>query len=200
MKNLNKANQTPLLLGAIAISPAVFVTSSLELAVIYGVIFLVALLIMKLISPQISKLVEPKYHFAVYAFIILVEITILEILLDAFLPLLIQNIGAYISLIAVQLLFIKTQDEEEQSSIKDTLILGLLFLAGLTLTGFLREALATLNIAYGNILPIAKGTILNHTSTYGLTIFQGVAGGFIMIGLLLGLASLFSQKEDVDHV
>lgn len=195
MSNFKKLSKTPLLLGGIALSPALFITKSLEFALVYGIIFLIALLAFYGLSLVLKKFIEPKYLFVTYAFVILVEITLIEILLDLALPLLIANIGMYISLIAVQLLCV-FENQEENYSFTQILKIGSLVLAGLVLTGFVREFFSTFNIAYGNALPFTAGQIFSYgNSKYGLTLFNAPAGGFIVIGLLLGILSIF-VKED----
>ena len=65
--------------------------------------------------------------------------------------------------------------------------------------GFTREFLGTFNIAYGNVLPITAGQIFDHgNSSYALKLLIEPAGGFIAIGFLLGLLSIF-KKEDNNH-
>lgn len=196
--NKNQLLKTPLLLGAIALSPALFITNSLEVSLIYGIIFVMALMVTALLSRLVQKFVSTRLQLVTYIILILLEVTIFELLIDAYLPLLLQKAGIYVSLILVNLVFIRF-DQEEKINYLETLKLGGIFLLGLILVGFTREFLGTFNIAYGNVLPITAGQIFDHgNSSYALKLLIEPAGGFIAIGFLLGLLSIF-KKEDNNH-
>ena len=180
-----------LLLGC---CPSLAVTTSLINGVGMGVAATFVLLCSNLVISLLRNLIPDKVRIPCYITIIASFVTILQFLLEAYVPALNDTLGIFIPLITVNCIILGRAEafagkNTPLISVIDGLGMGIGFTAALGLIGGLRELL-------GNATLVDQ-TIPHFGGAYTLQpmlLFILPPGGFIIYGLLLALAQQLSKK------
>ncbi|MFW6285340.1 MAG: electron transport complex subunit RsxE, partial [Bacillota bacterium] len=178
------------------------VTSSVETSLGMGLLVIFVLTMSNIVVSLIKGLIPDEIRVPSYIVVIATFVTIVEMVTEAYAPALFEALGIFIPLIVVNCLILgRAESFASKNGVLDSAIDGLGMALGFTfaliLIGFTREVLATGAVAYGVYLPLGvEGSIMNIDSyLLGMEVFTGPAGGFIVIGLLLGI---FQAKGNYD--
>ena len=139
----------------------------------------------------IKKLVPSKIRIASYVVVISGFVTLIEMLLKAYVPALADALGVFIPLIVVNCLILARAEAFASKnavlpSVVDGLGMGLGFTLALSVLGAIREILGSGSICGFNFLP----------SDYNILIFVLPAGAFITLGVLLGIINAIRLKKE----
>ncbi len=129
----------------------------------------------------LRNVISDKIRIPAFIVIIASFVTMLEMLMKAFLPTLNEALGQYVSLIVVNCIILARAEAFAYKnpvlpSVMDGLGMGLGFTVAITLLAAIREVLGSGTIFGLQVMPEAYETI---------AIFNLPAGGFITLGLLL---------------
>lgn len=132
----------------------------------------------------IKNLVPDMVRIPVYVVVIASLVTILQLVMQAYVPALYATLGLFIPLIVVNCIILGRAEafaakHGPVASIFDGLGIGLGFTIALTLLGSLRELLGT-----GKIFDIAI-----YPESYGMLIFVLAPGAFIVLGYLIAIVN-----------
>lgn len=185
-----------LLLGT---CPSLAVTTSLLNGMGMGLASTFVLLCSNLVISTLRNYIPDKVRIPAYITIIASFVTILQFLLEAYIPALNQTLGIFIPLITVNCIILGRAEafagkNPPLVSIMDGLGMGLGFTGALTLIGGIRELLGN-GTLFDQAIPHIGGS---HT-LQPLLIFILPPGGFIAYGLLLALAQRISKKLYADR-
>ena len=138
---LKSANPiTILFLGA---CPAVAVTNNVLAALGMGVAVLAVMLLSSAIISAVKTLIPQKVKVAAYILIIAGVVSLVQMLMNAFLPDIYRMLGVYIAVSAVDLLIFSKAEETPELGFKrsmgDSLATGLVFLLALVVMAAFRE-------------------------------------------------------------
>lgn len=189
---------------ALGLTPALAVTTSFEGAFGMGILVFLVLTLTNLIISLTRNIIPNEIKILVYVMIIATEVTILKMLVDAFLPALASELGIYIALITVNMIILSRAEtvaskHKIMPSILDALGVAMGFLLSLSIIGFLRELIGTGKIELGQLLPLGFEVSLFDTlglSNYALDVFVQPPGAFFIVGLLFALFVSVKQKKE----
>ena len=184
-------NENPTFVQLLGMCPTLAVTTSLINAVGMGLSATFVLICSNLAISLVRKLVPSKIRIASYIVIIAAFVSIIEMLLKAYLPSLSNALGLFIPLIVVNCIILARAESfasknKPLPSAADGLGMGLGFTLGLSVLGAVREILGA-------------GTLLGIDIFCGkynpAVIFILPPGAFLVLGMLLGLFNLVKNSK-----
>ncbi|HZJ89363.1 MAG TPA: electron transport complex subunit RsxE [Bacilli bacterium] len=174
----------------LGLCPTLAVTTSLVSAFGMGIAVLVTVIITNVAISLLRKYIPNEIRIPVLIVIIASTVTIIELLMQAYMFDLSQTLGVYLSLIVVNCVILGRAEAFAMKngpvdSALDAIGTGLGFLGGLLLLAFFRELLGTGGFTFTSL------TTGNHLYTlqiipkeYAFSLFVDAPGAFIMFGLL----------------
>ena len=171
-----------LLLG---MCPTLAITTAASNGVGMGLATTVVLVCSNLFISMLRKVIPDKVRIPAFIVVIASFVTIVEMLMKAYLPDLYQTLGMYISLIVVNgIIFARAEAFAFKNgpvlSVADGLGMGLGFTGAITILSAIRELFGSGTIFGMQIMPEAYEP---------MGIMLQVPGGFVMLGLLLVLVN-----------
>lgn len=196
----NIFSKNPIFVLALGLCPALAVSKTLEQAFIMGISVFIILLISSLLISIIKKLIPKNVELIVYILIISTIVTIIDMLLGKYVPLISKTLGIYLPLIIVNCLILGRSltiysKKGIKESLADSISIGVGFLLGISVLGFLRELLGTNTITIINDLSplfnfkLVISNIIPSNILFPNVLFTTAAGGFILMGLILGIVN-----------
>ena len=204
----------PVLVQQIGLCATMAITTSLFNGLGMGLSVLIILTCCNVVISAIRKIIPDQIRLAIFVVVIAGFVTIVDLLLQAFVPALSESLGVFIPLIVVNCIIIGRaeafcQKETVQRSFFDGVFMGLGYTLVLIAMCVVRELLGTGTFG-GGLIDTANGFRLTLDGTgAGLRIFPeqfGAGalllpfGGFLILGLLLAamnaaLAKSAKKKE-----
>ncbi len=188
-----------LLLGLCSI---LAVTTNLENGIVMGFSVMFVLFFTNTIVAIISKIVPGPVKLPVYILIIATFVTIVELLLKAYLPIIYTTLGIYIPLIVVNCIVLGralgyASKNNIFNSMIDGLGYGLGFLLALMILGSIREIIGNNTITIMDNLTKLTGYrmvyhVLPNSDLLPMNIFIQPAGAFLTLGILIGIFKTIS--------
>ncbi len=184
--------ENPTFVLFLGLCPTLALTNNLSNAIGMGVSVVIVLMMTNTLISLIRKLIPDNIRIPVYITVIASVVTILGMVIEAYLPALFDSLGIYLPLIVVNCIILgRAEAFASQNSVKDSLIdglgSGLGFLVGLTILGFARELIGTGAVELLNIRLI--------DSTHAPAIFVESAGAFLMFGLIAWMMNTIKERK-----
>lgn len=196
MKNLKVLkngiiDENPTLVQLLGMCPTLAVTTSVINAIGMGLSATFVLIFSNIAISLLRKCIPSKIRIASYVVIIATFVSIIEMLLKAYLPDLSKSLGVFIPLIVVNCIILaRAESFASQNkvfpSLVDGLGMGLGFTLGLTILASVREILGN-----GTLFNIA----LFGESFKPAIIFILSPGAFITLGIILGIKNAISMRK-----
>ena len=197
MKNFFKKmiEENPVLVLVLGTCPTLGVSTSVENGLGMGLATTVVLTCSNFIISLLRKFIPDKARIASYIVVIAGFTTAVEMVLNAYIPVLAESLGVYIPLIVVNCILLARAESfasknRPVSSIVDGLCMGLGFTGALIIISAVRELLGN-----GTLMGIS---ILGSWFT-PMTMFVSPPGGFIVYGLVLAVVSALRQKRGMKN-
>ena len=138
----------------------------------------------------LKNLIPNKVHIPAYIVIIATFVTILQMVMEAYMPALYESLGLFIPLIVVNCIVLGRAESfaaknNHFASFLDGAGIGLGFTFALTLLGSVRELLGTGNVFSFRLFP----------ENYGMLIFVLAPGAFIALGYLIAIINKLQTKK-----
>ena len=138
----------------------------------------------------LKRLIPDKVHIPAYIVIIATFVTILQMVMEAYMPALYESLGLFIPLIVVNCIVLGRAESfaaknNPFASFLDGAGIGFGFTFALTLLGSVRELLGTGNIFSFRLFP----------ENYGMLIFVLAPGAFIALGYLIAIINKLKSKN-----
>lgn len=181
--------ENPILVLALSLCPALAVTTSVETSLAMGLCVTFVMTLNNWVVSLVRNFVNPKVRAPIYITSIATIVTVVELLLRAFSPVLYKALGIYLSLIVVFAIILARAEvfaskNTPLPSFVDGFGMGCGFALAMVLIGGIREV-------FGN------GTILGYTvlpSSYQpALIFILAPGAFILIGYLVAAFKMLTE-------
>lgn len=198
--------ENPILMLTLGLCGALAVTNNFENAYVMGISVLLVLLFSNLIISLIKKIVPENVKMPVYILIIATFVTIIEVVLQKYLPELHKILGIYLPLIVVNCIILGralqvAQKENVKNSILDAIGIGLGYTLALMLIAAIREILGNNTITLMDNVSNITGykaiyKIFPDNNIIPLNIFVNPAGAFLTIGLLIALFKKIGGKNE----
>lgn len=194
IKGIVKEN--PIFVLVLGMCPTLAITTSAENGIGMGVAATVVLLGSNIVISILRKLIPDKVRIPAYITVIAGFVTVVQFLLKAYLPDLDRQLGIFIPLIVVNCIILARAEMFASkngvlSSVADALGMGLGFTLALFVVGSVREILG-LGTIFG--LDLTGGDIPS------MTLFVLPPGGFMVLGLLMGLFNKITKKNPTAEV
>lgn len=184
--------ENPIFVQVLAMCPTLAVTTSAENAVGMGIASTVVLIFSNMIISAIRKFIPDKIRIPAYIVVIASFVTILEMLMQGYVPALYKSLGIFIPLIVVNCVILGRAESYASKnavipSIFDAIGMGLGFTVALFLIGSFREVLGAGSILGIQIMP---------ETFKPASIMILAPGAFFTVGLLMMILNAVSLKKD----
>lgn len=190
----------PVFMQTIGLCPALATTTSLSNAIGMGVAATVVLICSNVVISLLRKFIPDKIRIAAFISIIATFVTLIQMLLNAYIPSLAASLGLFLPLIVVNCIILGRAEAYASKngvlpSALDGVCMGLGFTFALVLMGFFRELLGAGTIAAGIIG--TNGIRIPGLFENPATMMILPAGGFLIMGFILAaIQKIMSGKED----
>ena len=192
-KELTKGfiSENPVLRLVLGTCPTLATTTSVESAVGMGLAASVVLVCSNIVISALRKVIPDKVRIPAYIVIIASFVTIVQMVVKAFLPALDEQLGVYLPLIVVNCIILGRAEAFANknpvlASAVDGLGMGIGFTAALFIMGAAREILGAGSF-YGISVPfLAENPML---------IFILPPGGFFVYGILMAAVNRLAEKK-----
>ncbi|RLC55845.1 MAG: electron transport complex subunit RsxE [Candidatus Cloacimonadota bacterium] len=182
--------ENPVFVMALGLCPTLAVTTSVVNAIGMGLAATFVLVFSNIFISLIKNLIPSKIRIPAYIVVIASFVTIVDMVMHAYLPAIHKSLGLFIPLIVVNCIILGRAEAFASknnvfNSILDGLGMGLGFTLALVVIGSIREILGAGQLLGFNVLP----------ETYKPMLIAILApGAFIVMGLLMGLMNLKKKK------
>lgn len=196
-------NENPTFVLLLGLCPALAVTTKFETAYIMGFCVLIILILSNLFVSLTKNIVPDSVKIPVYILVIATIVTIIEMLLNTYIPNLYKSLGIYLPLIVVNCIVLGrnlaiASKESVSKSVLDGIGIGLGFTVALMLIAFIREVLGNNTLTLMDSLSSLTGykavyKILPTTDILPIKFLTTPAGSFLTLGIL---TAIFSKGRD----
>ena len=187
-KGLVKENPTFVLL--LGMCPTLGTTTSAVNGMSMGIATMFVLIMSNIVVSLVKNVIPAKVRIPSFIVIIASFVTVVQLVMQAYVPDLYNTLGVFIPLIVVNCIILGRAEAFASkhgpfASMLDGLGIGLGFTGSLTLLGIVREVLGSGSIFGAKFLPAGMD---------GVLIFVLAPGAFIALGYLLVLFNKFTAK------
>ena len=184
-------NENPVLRLLLGMCPTLAVTAAVKPALTMGLSVIFVLLCSNIVVSLMRNLLKPHLRILMFTLTIATFVTIADLFLKAFSPVMSETLGPYVPLIIVNCIIICRAEACASKntlavSIVDALGMGIGFTLTLCVLAGIRELLATGRIFEIQVMPGA----FVPWAAMGMPV-----GAFITLGLLLGAVNLVTKKN-----
>jgi len=182
-------NENPTFIQLLGMCPTLAVTTSLANGIGMGLSVTFVLALSNMLVSMLRKLIPSKIRIAAYVVIIATFVTVVDLVLKAYIPSLSQSLGFFIPFIVVNCIIparakaFASKNGVVKSAF-DGIGMGLGFTIALSIISSIREILGN-----GTILGMSVGI------SAPATIMLLPPGGFLTLGLLLGLINVIKNRK-----
>ena len=184
--------ENPTFIQLLGMCPTLAITTSLKTGLGMGLSATAVLVASNIAISLLRKIIPAKVRIASYIVIIAGFVTLVDMLLQAFIPSLADSLGIYIPLIVVNCIILARAEAFASQnpvlpSVVDGLSMGLGFTGALCIISSVREILGA-----GTLWGIS----LFGEGAQPALIMVLTPGGFLTLGLLIGLINLIISKKE----
>ena len=183
-------NENPTFVQVLGMCPTLAVTTSLKNGIGMGLSVTFVLILSNMLVSMLRKIIPQKIRIAAYVVIIATFVTIVDLVLKAYIPSLSQSLGLFIPLIVVNCIILARAEAFASKngvvkSAADGLGMGIGFTIALSVISAIREILGN-----GTILGMSVGI-----STPAVIMILP-PGGFLTLGILLGIINVIKNRKE----
>lgn len=183
--------ENPVLRLVLGTCPTLATSTSLESAIGMGLSAAIVLVCSNIVISALRKVIPQKVRIPCYIVVIAGFVTIVQMLVKAFLPALDKSLGLYLPLIVVNCIILGRAEAFAGkngivASALDGLGMGVGFTTALVLMATVREFLGAGSLYGFRILPESVPT---------MTIFVLAPGGFFVFGMLMACANRIAEHK-----
>ena len=199
--------QNPVLVQLLGMCSTMAITTSLFNGLGMGLSVLIILTCCNIVISLLRKIIPNDIRIAIYVVVIAGFVTVVDLLLQAFIPALSSALGVFIPLIVVNCIIIGRAEAFCQknpigASFFDGIFQGLGYTLVLIIMCVFRELIGSGRFG-GGLIDLAKGITMDGTGagiqifpeTYGASIMTLPFGGFLTLGLLIALMQYALKKS-----
>lgn len=189
--------ENPVFVLVLGTCPTLAVTGSVKSALGMGIAAAIVLICSNMVISALRNVIPDKVRIPSYIVIIAGFVTIVQMLMNAYLPDLYTALGTYLALIVVNCIILGRAEMFARKnpvlhSALDGLGMGLGFLLALLMMSVIREVLGTATIfAFGDF----EGIHLPLIEYIKLPILTQAPGGFLVFGILIATMNFITRKK-----
>ncbi len=183
-------NENPTFRLVLGMCPTMAITTTAFNGIGMGLAATFVLVCSNLVISLMRKITPEAIRIPAFVVAIATFVTIVQLVVEAFVPALHKSLGIFIPLIVVNcIIFARAEafafKNPPLASVMDGLGMGLGFTAAITILASIREILGAGTFFGARVMP---------TAYQPMSIITAPPGGFIMLGLLLATANLITRK------
>jgi Na+-translocating ferredoxin:NAD+ oxidoreductase subunit E len=183
--------ENPVFIMALGLCPVLAVSTSIVNAIGMGFAATFVLLCSNILISLIKDLIPAKIRIPCFIVVIASFVTIVDMIMNAYVPAIHKNLGIFIPLIVVNCIILGRAEafasrNNVLKSVFDGLGMGLGFTMALVLIAFFRELLGAGQLLGIQILPESYQPML---------VAILAPGAFLTLGLLMGLMNMFKKPK-----
>ncbi|MBE5915424.1 MAG: electron transport complex subunit E [Pseudobutyrivibrio ruminis] len=196
-KNLERVynglwKENPTFVLMLGMCPTLAVTTSAINGIGMGLSTTVVLVLSNMMISALRNLIPDRVRMPAFIVVVASFVTIVQFLMQGFLPSLYESLGIYIPLIVVNCIILGRAESYASKnpvipSMFDGIGMGLGFTIGLTLIGIVREILGN-----GSIFDVA----ITPLNDYHITLFGLAPGAFFVLGCLVAIMNVVRRKME----
>ncbi|MDY6065383.1 MAG: electron transport complex subunit RsxE [Finegoldia sp.] len=180
----------PVLIQLVGLCSVLGVSTSLQNALGMSLAFSAVLVLSNVVISLLRNFIPDKVRIPAYIVVIATFVTLVSMLLEAFVPALYSSLGAFVPLIVVNCIILaRAESFASQNgvflSFLDGLSNGLGYTLVICITAFIRELLGSGKIFGNEIIPGLKP----------IGIFAAAPGAFMVLGFLLASYNWYNNKK-----
>jgi len=205
MKGIYKEN--PIMVSTLGLCPALAITTKLENAIGMGIAFSFVIVMSNIVISLIRNIVPKELRIPTFIVIIATFVTIIEMLLNAYLPDISKNLGIFLSLIVVNCIILGRAEAFASknniiSSMFDGLGMGIGYTLALSIISIIREILGNGTITVWEDIVININSLFSKTKPVPIftSFFLTSAGAYLIIGLLFALINIIKKEKSNEHI
>lgn len=188
-------NENPTFRLVLGTCPTIAVTTAAMNGLGMGLAATFVLIGSNVVISLLRKLIPDKVRIPCFIVVICTFVTMIQMLMQAFLPSLYDSLGIFIPLIVVNCIILARAEAFASknavvASAVDGAGMGLGFTAALTLIGAIRELVGNGTLFNLQVMPVAYQPML---------LLVLAPGGFIVYGLVLGIVNAITAKIENKH-
>ncbi len=176
------------------------VTTTFSGALGMGLAVILVMIMTNVVVSLLRKLTPDEIRIPVYIIVIAVSVTIVEMLMDAFTPVLADSLGVYLPLVVVNcIIFARAESYASKNTVLDSFLdaigSGLGYFVAVCGVGLVREIIGTGTFGFTN--PFNNIELFRVTlfpAEYAVSFFVSNAGSFMILGLLAAAINAISGK------
>ncbi|MCR5053343.1 MAG: electron transport complex subunit E [Lachnospiraceae bacterium] len=191
-----KENPTVILM--LGMCPTLAVTTSAVNGLGMGLSTLVVLALSNLLISMLRNVIPDRVRMPAFIVVVASFVTMVQFLVQGFVPTLYDALGVYIPLIVVNCIILGRAESYASKnapipSLFDGIGMGLGFTIALTILGSIREILGAGQIFGFQLLPLAEDGKMGYTP---ITIFGLAPGAFFVLGVLVAIMNVVRKKAE----
>ncbi len=189
LKGLIKEN--PVLVLVLGTCPTLAVTTSLISAFSMGIAATVVLICSNVVISALRKVIPDKVRIPCYIVIIAAFVTLVQMVLQAYLPAIYDMLGVYLALIVVNCIILgRAEMFASKNSVADSALdglgMGLGFTAALLAMALVREVIGNGSFA---------GISIPGLENFKISLLTMSPGGFLTFGIIMAIMHKVTNKE-----
>lgn len=192
--------ENPIAVSLLGLCPALAITTKLENALGMGLCFIFVISLSNIVISLIRNIIPYEIRIPIYIIIIASFVTIIEMLMKAFLPDLSKNLGLFISLIVVNCIVLGRAESfasknKPFASMLDGLGMGVGYTLFLCLIALFRELLSFGTITIWGSIVIDIKEKLNINDIVFSNFYSSSAGAYLVISFVFIIINLFCNMS-----
>ena len=195
MKNFFRAcllRGTPSMVLALGAGFVMASSADIRAALGMGAAVLVSMLLTSIVVSAIHKFIPAYAKLPVYLIIITGFVSIIEMLMEAFFPIVVNMLGAHLAALAVSAVIYRDAEEVadhngEKTSIQTALATGIFLTVIMVVCALIREVLGNASI---------WGTEIPFLANYQVSALAGAFGGYLILAFVLAAIKKLTGAEE----
>ena len=183
--------ENPVLVLVLGTCPVLAVSTSIVSAISMGIAATLVLICSNTLISLLRKIIPDTVRIPCYIVVIAGFVTIIQMLLQAFLPSIYEMLGVYLALIVVNCVILgRAEMFARKNTVLDSafdgLGMGLGFILALFLMAFIREVFGA-----GSFMGIELGFM----QSFKIPVLAAAPGGFLVYGILIAVMNKLTEKK-----
>lgn len=183
---------TPSMVLALGAGFVMASSADIRAALGMGAAVLISMLLTSIVVSAIHKFIPAYAKLPVYLIIITGFVSIIEMLMEAFFPIVVDMLGAHLAALAVSAVIYRDAEEVadhhgEKTSIKTALTTGIFLTVIMVVCALIREILGNASI---------WGTEIPFLANYKVSALAGAFGGYLVLAFVLAAIKKLTGAEE----
>ena len=183
--------ENPVLILILGTCPTLATTTSIISALSMGIAATIVLVCSNVVISALRKIIPDTVRIPCYIVIIAAFVTMVQMLLQAFLPAIYDMLGVYLALIVVNCIILgRAEMYARKNTVVDSALdgigMGIGFLLALVLMATLREVIGNASFA---------GIAIPFLQNYKISVMIEAPGGFLVYGILIAIMNKITAKR-----